>query len=139
VRFGGEDMVTDSASNANGVGKSELDQRSVACAWCAGPFEDTTRGDRRKVFCSTPCRMAFPARRWAEREFSARELYAVSSPCTAQRLASDSGESPRSTPRGRTHQRASWRLLEAYRFCGPRRRAWRAYERTELGADDGAC
>jgi hypothetical protein len=97
----GEDMV-DSAGNANGPGKSDtpmLDRRSVACAWCAAPFEDAIRGDRGKVFCSTPCRMAFhkAARQWAEREFiggrvSARELHAVSPPCTAQRLAPESEE-----------------------------------------------
>jgi hypothetical protein len=69
----------------------------AACAWCTGRFEQAIRGDQRKLFCSTPCRMAFhkAARQWAEREFfdgrvSARELHAVSSPCTAKRLDSDS-------------------------------------------------
>jgi hypothetical protein len=68
---------------------------AVPCAWCGEPFGAAVRGDRRKLFCSTPCRMAFhkAARQWAEHQFftgkvSARELHAVSPPCTAQRLAS---------------------------------------------------
>ena len=67
------------------------------CAWCGASFEPVKRGDQRKVFCSTSCRMAFhrAARWWAEQQFfsgkvSARELRAVSSPCTARRLAPES-------------------------------------------------
>jgi len=67
------------------------------CAWCGRSFEPVTRGDQRKLFCSTRCRMTFhrAARRWAEHQFfngkvSAQELHAVSWPCTAHRLASES-------------------------------------------------
>jgi hypothetical protein len=81
------------------------------CAWCTKPFPPTHRGGHTKLFCSTPCRMAFhkAARQWAERQFrdgliTAADLSGVSRVVHAKRLASESG-GPSTYPSDRGDQR----------------------------------
>jgi hypothetical protein len=54
-----------------------------ACAWCGESFAAVTRGDQRKVFCSTACRMDFhrTARRWAEHMFFSGKVSASDLHC----------------------------------------------------------
>jgi len=62
----------DQDGRAPGASRTGSQPAPTACAWCDQPFEPLKRGDQRKVFCSTPCRMAFhkTARRWAEAQFT---------------------------------------------------------------------